>query len=177
MTAWLALTVLGPVIVAVGHRWRDRSADARRRRQVGDALPEVVDLLIVVLGAGASVLQAVRWLAERGPAPAAPAFGRVVDQYELGMALTAALRSIPVDLDRSYRPMTTALIAATRDGIPTAELLLRLGDEARAARRRHRDRMARSLSVHLLFPLVTCSLPAVVVGAVLPLVLTALGRL
>jgi hypothetical protein len=73
--------------------------------------------------------------------------------------------------------MVAALTATIRDGAPTSSLLLRLGDEARAVRRRQNERRARSVPVQMLFPLVCCSLPAVIVGTVLPLVLIGVDRL
>lgn len=172
----LALVVLALAATAVP-RWH-RQRLARRRRDATDAvLPDVVDLLIVMLGAGFEMLDAIRWLGERGPAPTSAAFRAVVEASERGQPLTVALRSIADELGPAYRSLAAALVSAVRDGASTSTLLLRLGDEGRTARRRRQDRSARSLPVQLLFPLVCCSLPAVVVGAVVPLALVAIGRL
>lgn len=158
-------------------RWSARRRARTRRAEIDDALPEVADLLLVVLGAGASVSQSVSWLVERGPIATQPAFEAVVERTENGQSLVFAMSGLVDDLGPAYWPMVTALTAAVRDGAPTSMLLLRLGDEARSARRRSNDRAARALPVQMLFPLVCCSLPAVLVGAVLPLVLVAFGRL
>jgi hypothetical protein len=56
-------------------------------------------------------------------------------------------------------------------------LLTRLGAEARSARRIQAEIRARRLPVQLLFPLVVCSLPALLVGAVLPLLLLSFRSL
>lgn len=176
----IGLALLGGL---VGFGWlglprlRQRIVDRRRHEAVGDALADVADLLVVVLGAGWSVPGALRWLAEQGPGPTRSGFVEVLERLDSGQSVTVALRSIPDLLGPSYRPLATSLIVAARDGAPTGLLLLRLGDEARAARRRQQERFARSLPVRMLFPLVMCSLPAVVVGAVVPLVIVAIGRL
>ncbi len=156
---------------------RRRAVARRRIEDIERSVADVADLLIVVLGSGAGVIDGVRWVAERGPLPTRAAFVRVLERTAGGEPMVAALRVLPDELGAPYRAMVVALTAAVRDGTPTSALLLRLGDEARASRRREIERTARSLPVHLLFPLVMCSLPAVVVGAVLPLVLVAIDRL
>lgn len=158
-------------------RWSSRRKVRARRVEIDDALSEVADLLLVVLGAGASVSQSIEWLAERGPDVTRPAFDAVIERTDRGRSLVVALSELVDDLSPAYWPLVTALTAAVRDGSPMSALLLRLGDEGRAARRRSNDRAARALPVQMLFPLVCCSLPAVLVGAVVPLVLVALGRL
>lgn len=171
------LIVAGAVGYVAWPRWSTKRRSRIRRAEIDDALPEVADLLLVVLGAGASVSQSIEWLVERGPGATRPAFEAVVERTENGRSLVSAMSGLVDDLSPAYWPMVTALTAAVRDGAPTSTLLLRLGDEARSARRRSNDRAARALPVQMLFPLVCCSLPAVLVGAVLPLVLVAFGRL
>ena len=177
MIAAVVVVVLLAVLVTAVPTVRRRASEHRRRADVDDALADVADLLILVLGAGVSVHDAVQWLADRGPAATHGAFVDVQNRVAIGQSLTQALRPIADDLGPSYQPLVAALTSAVRDGAPTSTLLLRLGDEARTARRRQHDRTARALPVRLLFPLVMCSLPAVVLGAVLPLVLVAFGRL
>ena len=173
------VVVLGAVGAGVvgWPRWLARRRLRVRRAEIDDALSEVADLLLVVLGAGASVSQSIEWLAVRGPTAVRPAFEAVIERTESGRSLVSALSELVDDLSPAYWPLVTALTAAVRDGSPTSALLLRLGDEGRAARRRSNERAARALPVQMLFPLVCCSLPAVLVGAVVPLVLVALGRL
>lgn len=177
MIGLLLLSTLGAFGWTASRRLQRRAQDRRRRDAMADALVDVADLLAVVLGAGASIPFAIRWLAERGPTPTRHGFAEVLTRIDSGQPVVAALRSIPNELGADYRPLTDSLVVASRDGAPTGLLLLRLGDEARAARRRQQDRQARALPVHMLFPLVLCSLPAVIVGAVVPLLVVAIGRL
>lgn len=176
----LDVVVLAVLVVGGATGWRRWTAKRRvreRQQAVDDAVAEVADLLLVVLGAGAGVRQSVGCLAERGPEVVRPAFVATVERTERGQPLVWALAGLADDLGPGYWPLVSALTAAVRDGSPTSGLLLRLGDEARAGRRRSQERMARALPVQMLFPLVCCSLPAVLVGAVVPLVLVGLGRL
>lgn len=177
MTRVLLLTLVAGLVAGAGRTLHRRAVARRRVEAIERASADVADLLIVVLGSGAGVLEGLRWVAEHGPGPTRPAFTRVLERCAGGQPLAAALRVLPDELGDSYCSLVVALTAAVRDGTPTSALLLRLGDEARVSRRRDVERTARSLAVHLLFPLVVCSLPSVVIGAVLPLVLVAVGRL
>ena len=80
------------------------------------------------------------------------------------------------DLGPASRPAIQALVAADRDGAPLGSVLQTLATEARTARRLALEASARALPVRLVFPLVACSLPAVLVGAVLPLLAVVAGR-
>jgi tight adherence protein C len=172
------LLVFGLVVAAgLWPRWRLRRVEQQHRLAIDDAFAEVADVLIVVLGAGSSLTEGIWWLAERGPEETRSAFASVIDRASAGQPLTVALSGVSDDLGSAYRPMVAALTATIRDGAPTSSLLLRLGDEARAVRRRQNERRARSVPVQMLFPLVCCSLPAVIVGTVLPLVLIGVDRL
>lgn len=157
-------------------QWSARRRAALRQRALDDALGEVAELLLVVLGAGVGVAEGVVWLAERGPVVVRPVFASVLERLDRGERLVVALSGVVDDAGPTYRPLVSALTAAVRDGIPLSALLLRLGDEARVSRRRSQDRTVRALPVRMLFPLVCCSLPAVVMGAVVPLMLVGLGR-
>lgn len=173
--AMLGLMLVGGA--ALTPRWRRRRAEQRRLQATDDALAEVADLLIVVLGAGSSLVDSMHWIAERGPEETRPAFVSVIERANAGRPLTVAVGGLADDLGIHYRPLVSALVATIRDGAPTASLLLRLGDEARVVRHRRNERRARSLPVQMLFPLVCCSFPAVILGAVVPLVLVALDGL
>lgn len=174
-----AVTLVLVLLVAGGAtRFAGRcSVLARRESALVAAVPEVTDLLVAVLGAGGTVAQAVRLVSERGPAIVRSPFADVLDQLAAGRTLLSSLTDILPSLGPNFRPITAALVSAERDGAPIADLLMRLGEEGRSGRRRMAERRARTLPVQLLFPLVCCSLPAVIIGAVVPLALMALGRI
>ena len=149
----------------------------RTKAQLVATTPEVIDLLSVALGSGGTVLQALRLIEARGPQPIQPPVVRFHDRLQAGTPFSLALTELADDLGPSYRGTIAALAGAERDGAPISLLLARLGDEARATRRRLAEAQARRLPVQLLFPLVICSLPAVLVGAVVPLVVLSIDRL
>ncbi len=151
----------------------------RRRvsRQRAEGTADLIELLTVVLGSGGTVLHALRVAADHGPTSTQPLLRHLQDQVRVGTPLSLALVDCADQLGSSYRATVSALLASERDGAPLSVLLVRLGDEARAARRRQAEARARRLPVQLLFPLVFCSLPAVLIGAVVPLIALSLDRL
>lgn len=165
-------------IVAPGLPWLLRRRTRRRHQAAIDhALPEVIDLITVVVGAGGTVADALRVVQARGPETIRPLLVTLLDRARAGTTIRVTLTSMTESFGEGYRPLSSALLGTVRDGAPVSSLLGRLGDEARAARRNRNLRLARQLPVQLLFPVVLCTLPAVVVGAVVPIVLLSLGRL
>jgi hypothetical protein len=165
----------GPVRRVLG------ALQARRRARVGDdalarALPVVVDLLGVAVGAGCTPYLAVEVAARWSPAVVAMPLAAVLRSCALGMGFASALddaaRATP-----ALRPLADALLASDRLGAPVAPTLARLADEERGAVRRRAEAHARRIPVRLLFPLVGLVLPAFVLLTVIPGLASGLGRL
>lgn len=149
----------------------------RRRQRTLDDLLAVLDLVTVVVGSGATTRRALEVVVERGPATVARATVEALDRGRAGWSLRQILLAWPDHAGEAYRPLAAALLSAERDGAPIGLVLARLADEARSVRRRRDEEQARRLSVQLLFPLVVCSLPAVIVGVIVPLVVASIDRL
>ncbi len=163
-------------------RRRVGALGARRRRQAqarasADALAAVIDVFAVVVGSGGTLSEALRHLAVRGPAAVTAAADDAVALRASGVGVSDVLRRFGERLGPGYRPVISVMVSAERDGAPLALVLERLSSEARATRRLDAETRARRLPVQLMFPLVVCSLPAVVIGAVVPLVAVSFGRL
>lgn len=148
--------------------------DRWQQRQLEQEVPATLDLLCLALGAGTTVASSLRVVAERGPRCTARHFAGLVAELDTGVSLDALLRRLPDTIGSDYQPTVATLRTALTQGSPVGELILRLGDEARASRQRQLEKRARQLPVLLLFPLVGCSLPALIVGAVVPLVIVSL---
>ncbi|HUP85360.1 MAG TPA: type II secretion system F family protein [Acidimicrobiales bacterium] len=168
------------------HRWRLPGGDPRRisaranRRALADSVPDVVDLLAVAVNAGLNTRLAVEAVAERGPPGPLTNALRIVlaDVAATGVRLADALQRIPDDLGSdAVRPIVTALVDADRYGSALGATLDRLGDDARRTRQRRAEEAARRVPVKLLFPLVTCILPAFGLLTVAPLIAGGLRAL
>jgi tight adherence protein B len=97
VAAWrlglLAGLGFGIVLAAVPVFWA-RWKRSRRRRQVGEQLPDVLTLITGALKAGYGLAQAISVVASQGPDPSAKEYERVVRATELGSSLPRALRDM-----------------------------------------------------------------------------------
>ncbi|MGI8810369.1 MAG: type II secretion system F family protein [Acidimicrobiales bacterium] len=153
-----------------------RRAHRRRLAAIAADLPDVVDLLVLAVGAGLTVRLAVAAVARRSPGPLGAELSQAGHEADLGRRLADALDDIP---DRAGEPtrLVAALIASERYGAPLGASLERLAHEVRADRRRRAEEAARKVPVKLLFPLVSCTLPAFGLLTVAPLIASAVRSL
>jgi len=170
------LAVPSLVAVYAGAGARARSLEVRRRARLGRDAPDLVELFRLAVGAGLTVGQAVAAVAVRAPSSWAAPLGDVVARVAVGQRLADAIEELGA-VDESGRPLSAALVAAERYGVPVGVTLDRLAHDARQQRRRRAEEVARRLPVQMLFPLVLCVLPAFALLTVVPLVVTAVGGL
>jgi tight adherence protein C len=162
--------------------WALPGLGARRRRRrhlaaIAADLPDVVDLLVLAVGAGLTVRLAVAAVARRSPGPLGAELARAGQEADLGRRLADALDDLPDRAGEATRPLIGALIASERYGAPLGASLERLAHEVRADRRRRAEEAARKVPVKLLFPLVSCTLPAFGLLTVAPLIASAVRSL
>mgnify|MGYP001794412752 CR=1 FL=1 len=179
-----AAAVLGALmvstIVGVGamlRRLRPRLAERRRRAEMHAALPDAVDLLVLMIRSGLTPHLAVRAMARRAPGPTRDGFDAVVRRVDRGIVLADALDALVAATVPAYAWVADALTTSERHGTPRAPVLDQLALEARRRRRADAEAHARTLPVRLSFPLVVCILPAFVLVAIAPAVMAALSSL
>lgn len=180
----IAVAVVSPplaVVAGVGFwarpRWQARAAAQRARWAVVDALPEAADLLALAVAGGATVPVAVAVTARWSPPPVGPAFARAAREIDQGRPTAEALEQVGERLGGPAAPLVAVLVASERYGVPLRDALDRLARDARLERRRRAEERARRVPVLLLFPLVTCVLPAFGLLTVVPLLVGSLPEL
>lgn len=158
-------------------RVRAIQSTRRHRRRIVEALPDAIELLVLVIHAGLTPHQAVAHLAERSPIPTRPAFVEVVRRTERGSPLAEALGALPELLGPTATGVADTLAMAERHGTPISQAVEQLSFDVRERRQRHAEAAARQLPIRLSFPLVSCTLPSFVLIAIVPAVLGALTSL
>lgn len=176
MAVALVLLVAGAVVLVFWRRWR-RGRTAGQVAQLEAGLDFTIDLMAVVLGSGGTVRQGVEVVARSGPPVVRTVFADIIDRANAGALLADALASASGELVPAYHPFIGALTAAERDGAPIALILQHLAEEAEQARRWRAEARAKRAPVVMLAPMVICLLPAVVIGAVVPLAIVSFRQL
>ena len=147
------------------------------RRAVDAALPDAIEMLVLVIQTGMTPHQAIDVLTHRAPSPVRPAFIEVQHRVDRGASLADALGALPDTLGPSADAVADTLAMAERHGTPIAQTLEHLVLDVRERRRRHAEAAARTLPIRMSFPLVTCTLPSFVLIAIVPAVLAAMASL
>ncbi len=149
---------------------------SRANRAVVAAVPDTLEVVGMALSAGMSLPELVDLVVYCGPPAVHEAFSTVVGQLRAGESRRFALRSLAPLGRGAYLPMVDVLLTGERDGAPVALMLDRLAQEASRAHRHAAEERARRTPVLLLGPLLVCSLPAVLIGAVVPFITLTLGQ-
>ena len=165
------------LVAWAGPGMKAKRSERRRLAALAADLPDVVDLLVLAVGAGLTVHLAVRSVARRAPGPLGAELAQACDEAALGRRLGDALDDLPARAGEACRPLVAALLASERYGAPLGVGLERLAHEVRADRRRKAEEAARKIPVKLLFPLVSCTLPAFALLTVAPLIVSAVRSL
>ena len=184
LTAAAAAVALGPVggllslwavVGAVAVRRRSR----RRQRvlEVERNLPEVIDLLGLVVGAGRPTVSALSDICPRVAEPFRSELSGVVRRTAAGEPFIDSVRRLRRTLGPSVSSVVHAVTAAEIDGAPLQPALQRAADEAHRRRRVRAEEAARRVPVLMLFPLVFCVLPAFCLLTVVPLLVGVVSDL
>lgn len=147
------------------------------RRRIDAALPDTIEMLILVVHAGMTPHQAIVLLGDRAPTPTRPALREVRRRISRGATLADALAALPELLGPVATSVADTLAMAERYGNPIGQALEQLALDVRERRRRTSEAEARTLPIRMAFPLVCCTLPSFVLVAIVPAVLAALASL
>ncbi len=177
-----AFVWLPSVAVVVAGVWVRRVLVRRRaareaKRALLEELPDTVDLLALATGGGLNVRQSVEAAAAHGRGAFSGALALTLERVERGERLADALDRVPAELGEPVRPVIAGLLSAERYGDPLQPTLERLSAELRGTRRRRAEERARQLPVKLVFPLVVCTLPAVGLVAIVPVVANTISSM
>jgi len=146
----------------------DRKAE-HRQEEIRKSLADTIDLLTISVEAGlafdASLLQARRSM----KGPLSEEIGRMLHEMQLGVRRTDAMRHLSertsVDELRSF---VLAMVQADVFGVSIANVLRSQSQELRTKRRQRAEERAMKTPVKLLFPMIICILPALLVLVVGP---------
>ncbi len=170
----LALCVVG--IVRIRKR---RSIEQLRARRCL-ALPDLVDMIRLCVASGCTPhgsLVVLGSLPLRADDVLGPLVANAAQSLQRGAVVAEVLDDLQTTIGEAARPLCSALRSSADAGTPIGETLDLLAREARRTRKAQADVAAKRLPVLLLFPLITCILPAFALLAIVPLLGGALSAL
>jgi tight adherence protein C len=159
----LCALVLAIIGIALPQVWLSHQVEARRQAIRRD-LPDTLDLLAISVEAGVGLEGAMAVVTERMQSPLSDELDRTLQEMSLGLSRHDALTNLK---HRSNVPELTtfvgALLQADVLGMPIGRVLKIQAGEMRAKRRQWSRERAAKLPVKILFPLIACIFPAVLV--------------
>ena len=146
---------------------------ARQRLQMIDRrLPDLIDLLCVMVEAGLGFLAATRMAAEEFQPPLGDELRLMLQEQTMGLTLDDALSNLATRCDTpSIRSFVRSMANGERMGISTGQIMRNLSHEMRLRRRRSAEERAQKAPIRMLFPLVFLIFPAMFVVLLAPGVL------
>ena len=139
-----------------------RSQIQRRQKSVLLALPDALDLLCICVEAGLGFDGAMGKVYEKWDNDLAVAFGRVLQEIQLGKLRREALRDMATSIQvPDLTTFVAAIIQADQLGVSMAKILRIQSDQMRVKRRQRAQERAQQAPVKMVFPLVLLIFPSI----------------
>lgn len=136
----------------------------KRQAAMESAIADTIDQLTICVEAGLGFDAALGRVATLNDGPLADELRRTVSDIQAGVPRAQALRMFG---DRAQiaevRQLVTALLQAQKHGVPIADTLRVQSAEMRTRRTQRTEERAAKLPVKLLFPIVFCFMPVVLI--------------
>ena len=147
-----------------------------RTQKMERALPDALDLLTISVEAGLGFDSALSQVARNTHGPLANEFARVLQEMQIGLGRSHALRAMG---ERSTLPdlraFTSAMVQADAFGIPVGQVLRVQSAEMRVKRRQKAEEAAQKIPVKIMIPLVMFILPSLFIAVIGPAVIGLMG--
>lgn len=153
----------------------------QRRRRIEHDLPDVLDLLRICIDAGQDLRQAMRRVADE-VRETSPVLSTLLNETELQINAGAS-RSVAYDTmvaatgSRHVKNLMNSLMQAEQLGSSLSLVLRTYATELRTLRRYKAEELGAKLSIKLIFPLILCLFPAMLIVLAGPSLLAAVSLL
>ncbi len=145
----------------------------RKKEEIVRCFPETVDLLHMCINAGADLMAAIKWVIDKSIFnPFIEQLGMILSEVQVGKPRAEALREWAKRLQLAdISSFSRVIVQAERMGTPVEEAFKNLSDDTRDRRFQNGERFAIKASLKILFPLVFCILPAIMIIVAGPIII------
>jgi tight adherence protein C len=144
----------------------------RRQDAIVKSLPNALDLLTICVEAGLGFEQAMGKVYEKWDDDLAIAFGRVLQEIQLGKKRSEALRDMSRRMDvPDVTSFVAALVQAEQLGVSIAKVLRIQADQMRVKRRQRAQEKAQQAPVKMIIPMVLLIFPSIWIALLGPSVI------
>ncbi|MBX3002759.1 MAG: type II secretion system F family protein [Anaerolineales bacterium] len=144
----------------------------RRQSEVTKAMPDAMDLLTICVEAGLGFDAAMRKVVEKWDNDLARAFGRVLQEIQLGKLRREALRDMADRLGvDEINTFVAAVIQSEQLGVSMARVLRVQSDAMRIKRRQRAEENAQKAPVKMLLPMALLIFPTIMIILLGPAIL------
>lgn len=152
------------------------SRQRRRRERIRRSIPDMVDLLVICVGAGLGLDQALLRVGEElglSHPQITEELERVSLERQAGTPRLEAWRSLAERTDiKELASFTNMLTETDRFGTPITKALMEFAEELRTKRRQAAEEAAAKTKVKIVFPLVLCIFPCLFIVLLAPALLS-----
>jgi tight adherence protein C len=135
-----------------------------RQKAVLRSIPDVLDLLVISVRAGLSFDAALAKVVEKMSGPLTDEFARALAEVRVGRARADALRDIIARTEvPSLSVFISAILQAEELGVSISKVLTVQSEQLRVERRQRAEELAAKAPIKMLFPLVGCIFPALLI--------------
>ena len=150
----------------------------KRLGEIDRRLPDLIDLLTVMVEAGLSFSAALRLAAPEFDPPLSDELRLTLQEQTMGLGVDEALSNMSERADTpAMRSFVRAMAQGERMGISTGQIMRSLSHEMRARRKAMAEEKAQKAPILMLFPLVFLIFPSMFIVLMTPAILNLIHSL
>lgn len=174
----LFLLVAGPPVLGwiLPDRWLKQKAGSRQA-QIGNSIPDFIDLLTICLDAGLSFDGALVRVGEKVEGPLAEELTVMLTEIRYGRPRIDAMTALAERADvEDMSAFVNAVVQSQKLGVALGETVRIQAAEIRRRRRQAAEEKAAQASLKMLFPMIGCIFPTLFIVLMGPVALLLLTR-